>query len=574
VVATVPELTAPTASASTASPPDATDERRSAARLGHIVGQQLRYAHRDFWRNPVLAFVTLGFPLAFLAMMGLAAREAPPDPVTGAGAIQAMAPIAAVFAAVMAAYVMLPFGIARARELGVLKRLRGTPLPRGSYLAGRVLAALWVATLGTTVMLLAAVLVLDLVLVTGQLPAMLLTFVAGVACFAALGIAAAALLRSSAAVLAFTMGSFLIVAFASGVFAPDLVLPQPLDVTSWLLPLRHFAAAFAGTFDLGGDGGPAWHHLAVLVGWGAAGIAVGARRLWRDPATPGTARPDPATAVTAPATRTDTGRGQAASRSDQPRSVDAPSRSPRVAALAWRQLRYANHQVWREPSSVFFAVLFPTLFVLVVPYAFGQPVIDGVPFAAMVTPSMAVFGAVVTAYVNMPEQVALAREKGVLKRLRGTPLPAAAYLTGRLASTLWVGALAVVGAYTVGWLVHGVAVPWRSVLPIVLVFLVGIPALSALGLAIVALVPEAKMVPAVALGTFLPLAFISGMFAFGFELPAALDTLGWVFPFKHLVEANAVAFTSATVASGHLVAVAGWGVAGASIAASRFRWDG
>jgi ABC-2 type transport system permease protein len=108
----------------------------------------------------------------------------------------------------------------------------------------------------------------------------------------------------------------------------------------------------------------------------------------------------------------------------------------------------------------------------------------------------------------------------------------------------------------------------------VLVFLVGIPALSALGLAIVALVPEAKMVPAVALGTFLPLAFISGMFAFGFELPAALDTLGWVFPFKHLVEANAAAFASATVAYGHLVAVAGWGVAGASIAASRFRWDG
>jgi ABC-2 type transport system permease protein len=532
------------------------------------VARQTGYAHRDFWRNPVLAFVSLGFPLALLFMVGLASREAPPDPVTGASAIQTMAPVAAVFAALMSAYVMLPFGISRARELGVLKRLRGTPLPRAGYLAGRVLVALWVAVLGTAAMLLVAVLAFDLVVPWRSLPVMALTFLLGVACFAALGIGAAALLRSSAAVLAFTMGSFLIVAFASGVFAPDLALPRPLDVASWALPLRHFSEAFGSTFTLGEAAGFPGTHLVVMALWGAGGAALGVRALWRDPAPPRTpAERGRDTPSLAPASAPRAGRARRSERR-------AARRSTGFGLLAWHQLRYANHQVWREPSSVFFAVLFPTLFVIVVPYAFGQPVIDGVRFAAMVTPSMAVFGAVVTAYVNMPEQVALAREKGVLKRLRGTPLPAAAYLTGRLGSTVWVGALAVVGAYGAGWLVHSVEVPWRSLPAIVVVFLVGIPALAALGLAIVALVPEAKTVPAVALGTFLPLAFVSGLFAFGFELPDALSTVGWVFPFKHLVEANATAFTTATLALGHLGVVVLWGLVGAGVAAWRFRWDG
>lgn len=565
------ELTAPAAPVADAPPvpPPPEHERLSAVRLGRIVARQTGYAHRDFWRNPVLAFVTLGFPLAFLLMLGLASRAAPVDPVTGASAIQSMAPVAAVFAAVMSAYVMLPFGISRARELGVLKRLRGTPLPRASYLVGRVLAAAWVAALGTVLMLVVAALAFDLVLPWRAVPATLLTFAVGVACFAALGVAAAALLRTSTAVLAFTMGSFLLVAFASGVFSPDLALPRPLDVASWALPLRHFAEAFGGTFALGDATGLPWLHLGMLVAWGAVGAALGGRSLWRDPARAGArsrSAPDTRPSAAAP-----TARGSHPVRRSGRRATPGPTG---FAVLAWHQFRYANHQVWREPSSVFFAVLFPTLFVVVVPYAFGQPVIDGVPFAAMVTPSMAVFGAVVTAYVNMPEQVALAREKGVLKRLRGTPLPAAAYLTGRFGSTLWVGALAVVGAYLAGSVVHGVAVPWRSLPAIVVVFLVGIPALSAVGLAIVALVPEARMVPAVALGTFLPLAFISGMFVFGFELPDALSTVAWVFPFKHLVEANAAASSTATLTPDHLGVVLLWGLAGAGVAAWRFRWDG
>lgn len=63
---------------------------------------QVAYANRDLWRNPVMAFITFVFPLVVLAMLGMAAADET-DPLTGAPAIQSHAPVAAMFAGIMAA---------------------------------------------------------------------------------------------------------------------------------------------------------------------------------------------------------------------------------------------------------------------------------------------------------------------------------------------------------------------------------------------------------------------------------------------------------------------------------------
>ncbi len=96
---------------------------------------------------------------------------------------------------------------------------------------------------------------------------------------------------------------------------------------------------------------------------------------------------------------------------------------------------------------------------------------------------------------------------------------------------------------------------------------------TAPGIAVVALVPDAKAVPAVSLGTFLPLAFVSDILAFGMELPEVLQTGGWLFPFKHLSHATSAALGSWEVRLGHLAAIIGWGLAGALVATWRFRWE-
>lgn len=522
-----------------------------------LAAGQFGYTHREFWRSPVLAFVTLGFPLVFLFMLGIAYRDAPPDPDTGAAAIQTVAPFAAVFAAVMSTYVMLPYSVSQARERGVLKRLQGTPLPVTAHLAGRAMTAVVVALLGSVLPLANAVTAFGLELPWHRLPALLITFILGVATFTALGFAVAMVLRNSSAVLTFTLGTFFVVAFASGTFGADVALPRLLDVSSWVLPVRPFAASFSDLFVPGTAGGLSWPRLATLVSWGAVGALVGWRRWSVEP-----------------------GHRPSRSRSDR-RSPDGTSRlaaAPsgrlrRAVWLSWRQARHANRQVWRDPASAFFAVAFPVLFVIVVPYAFGRPEVEGVPLAALVTPAMAVFALVVIAYVNLPEAVAIQRDRGVLKRLRGTPLPAAGYVVGRIASVVWIAALAVAAILIAGWLVHGITLTASTWPVLALVLLIGGPTMAALGLAIVALVPDARTVPAVSLGTFIPLAFISDLLAFGVQLPDALASLGRLFPLKHLAEAVDTATRSSTLAWGHLFVVLLWGLAGAAVAIWQFRWE-
>jgi ABC-2 type transport system permease protein len=537
---------------------------RVSAPAGRLLAGQLGYAVRDVVRNPVMTVVTIAFPLVFLLMLGIASQGAPVDPDTGTAAIQTTAPIAAVFAAVMAAYVLLPFQVSTAREQGILKRLYGSPLPLWTYVTGRIGTAAAVAVVGTTLMMIVAVIAFGLSFPWSRFPVMAVVFLVGVGCFAALGFAAAVILRGAETVLTFTMGTFLLTAFASGTFAPDLALPRPLDIGTWFLPLRHFSTAFGEQFvPVAAGTGLPWVHLAVLLAWGLAGAAIG---LWRLSWEPGGGR---ATV----GRRNGVARARSEARRARDASGDGDGRRPGIVTLAWGQFHQANRQVWRQPSAVFFAVAFPLMFVIVVPYAFGQPVLDGVPLARIVVPSMAVFGAVITAFVNLPENVALARDKGILKRLRGTPLPAAAYVSGRIGSAVYLGLLAVAGAFLAGWAVHDVEAPLGSVPALLVVFLVGIPSLAALGMTIVALTPDANSVPAVALAIFMPMAFISDILAFGIQLPEVLQTIAWMFPFKHLVYATEAAFATGEVSLGYLAVVLGWGLAGAVVAIWRFRWE-
>ena len=93
---------------------------------------------------------------------------------------------------------------------------------------------------------------------------------------------------------------------------------------------------------------------------------------------------------------------------------------------------------------MFFAVAFPVLLVAIVPAVNGGGDVlmsSGQPLGTFYAGTMAVYGAAVTAYVNMPQGVAEDRDRGVLKRAGGTPLPAYALVVGRVVGALVVALL-------------------------------------------------------------------------------------------------------------------------------------
>jgi hypothetical protein len=116
-----------------------------------------------------------------------------------------------------------------ARSAGVLKRLRGTPLPFRWYVAGRVCATLITALLACAVLAAAGICFLGVSVVAGGVPALLLALGAGSLCFSSLGLALAALLPSAHSLVAVTLGTLPPLCFISEIFVVgDQPLPGPL----------------------------------------------------------------------------------------------------------------------------------------------------------------------------------------------------------------------------------------------------------------------------------------------------------------------------------------------------------
>jgi ABC-2 type transport system permease protein len=259
-------------------------ERTSLLRL---TASQVRYQNRVFWRTPISAIFTLAFPLMFLVLFNLLFDGT--FDVAGRGSlsvVQFYAPSLAVFAAASATYTNLTVGTAIARDEGILKRFRGTPLPPWSYLAGRIGSAVWIAVLAVAGMLAVAALAFGLEVPLDAVPALALTFGVGVACFASLGVAMAGLAGTGEAAPALANFTILPLAFISDVFLPLESPPEWLRTLADVFPLRHFAVAFGEPFAPHGGTHPAWGSLAVMGVWAAIGLLVAVRRFGWEPRGP------------------------------------------------------------------------------------------------------------------------------------------------------------------------------------------------------------------------------------------------------------------------------------------------
>lgn len=247
-------------------------------------------------------------------------------------------------------------------------------------------------------------------------------------------------------------------------------------------------------------------------------------------------------------------------------------------ALALRQARADLRVFARDPTALFFTVLLPLLFLLVLAAVFGDGEVGsrGVSQVAYYVPGILALGVVSTTFVNLSISLTEARESGVLKRVRGTPLPAWAFIGGRVMQALVLMALTTLLIAGIGWAAFGVPPPTSALPGAVLALAVGTFAFCCLGVALTAVIPSEEAAPAVANAIVLPLYFISGVFFPVDDAPGWLVTLADLFPVRHLAEAMLVAWdpdaTAPGIAWGHLTVVAVWGVAGLVVAMRFFRW--
>jgi ABC-2 type transport system permease protein len=251
-------------------------------------------------------------------------------------------------------------------------------------------------------------------------------------------------------------------------------------------------------------------------------------------------------------------------------------------ALGLRQARYEMLAFWRNPAAAFFTFVFPLMFLFIFNSIFGSdrdiPVPGGsVDTSTFYVPAILAFSVISATYTNISMTIVYSRDEGLLKRLRGTPLPAMSYFIGRILQAIGVTLLLVVIVLAAGILLYGVELEAEKVPWLIVVLVAGSACFCALGLAITGFVPNADAAPAVINASILPLLFISNVFIPTSNAPDWMNDLASLFPVSHFANGLIAAFNPFESGSGFdaksLAVLIAWGVAGTLIAMRYFSWE-
>jgi ABC-2 type transport system permease protein len=163
----------------------------------------------------------------------------------------------------------------------------------------------------------------------------------------------------------------------------------------------------------------------------------------------------------------------------------------------------------RHPRALVFTLAFPLILVVLFSALNGNAEIDAygtkVRFAQFYTPAIAVFSLVTACYTTLILGLSTARDQGLLKRVRGTPLPMGIYLGSWVTGAAATGLGAVVLLFAVSIPAFGVEIHARTLPAAIVTLLLGAACLAALGVAIASVVKSADQAMPVAQLTFLPI---------------------------------------------------------------------
>jgi ABC-2 type transport system permease protein len=237
------------------------------------------------------------------------------------------------------------------------------------------------------------------------------------------------------------------------------------------------------------------------------------------------------------------------------------------------QLRSEQRLFWRNREAAIFVFVFPPLLYLLLGAVYDKD-IDGRPAGDVLLAGLVGYGCANTTFGGLAITQVIRRENGILKRLRGTPLPPSTYLTAVVVSTLLVFVAQMLVTLGLGVGLYGAQGParWDELL---LVVLFGGLAFAGLGFGATAVIRSSDGASAVVNLAILPMAFLSGGFGPTRDYPRVLQVIADVLPLTYLIDLLERVYLDDRSALGDpraLAIVATWGLGGYLVAWRRFRW--
>jgi len=241
------------------------------------------------------------------------------------------------------------------------------------------------------------------------------------------------------------------------------------------------------------------------------------------------------------------------------------------SGAAWRQFRLERRMFWRNPSAAFFNFMLPLLFLAL----FGAVLSGDQDALDVIVPGIAAMSVMSTTFTALAFNLVFLREQGVLKRMRGTPLPVSAFFAGIAGNAVANAATQIAIVTVAGKLLFGVDWP-RDYLEMAVFVATGVVCFAALGVALSHAIPNFESAPAYVNAVFLPVIFISGVFYDGDLVPGVLRDIARVLPLTHLIDGLSGAMvTGEGLASNaaSLLVLGAWATIGTVLAVRGFSWE-
>jgi ABC-2 type transport system permease protein len=249
------------------------------------------------------------------------------------------------------------------------------------------------------------------------------------------------------------------------------------------------------------------------------------------------------------------------------------------------QARAAIVVALRTPRTLVFTILFPLVFLVLFNSIFvqgGEETVTlptGLKLSAQsyFTAGIVAYSVALSTFTTLAVTITTQRERGQLKRLRGTPMPSWTFIAAqvlRATAQALAMTLLLVG---IGALAYGVEFPGSSFVGFLVYVALGTATLCTLGIALTPFTPTVDAASTIAPFSVVILAFVSGVWIPVDQLPHWLEQVGRVFPLFHL--SLGLQSTLSPEASGiglegdNISPLVIWALIGGFVATRRFRWE-
>jgi len=244
---------------------------------------------KTFFRNRQMMFFTFSLPILFLLLFGAIFH----GEIKGTGVDFRQYFVAGMMATGIfgTGFANLAIRVAMEQDDGTLKRLAGTPMPKGAYFIGKLGSVLVAAALQSALMLALGVALYGLTVPSDpvRLATFAWVFLLGVLATSLLGIAYSRIIKNARAAPAVVQPPYLVLQFISGVFFYFGSIPGFLRGIASVFPLKWMAQGLRSVFLPDGfavrEPGGAWNRplaAAVLGAWTVGGfLLVLATFRWR-----------------------------------------------------------------------------------------------------------------------------------------------------------------------------------------------------------------------------------------------------------------------------------------------------